>query len=115
MKADGILTIIGGVITFFVGIIITFFGYGLSSIAEAFGARAGLFDIIGIWGMIGAIFCLILILLPIFKYQKGKKWTILGLVISVLSLLMGHGFFIGPLLAIIGSALAVKNSGKNKQ
>ena len=109
MKADSIITIIGGVITFLVGIGTAYLGYGLSA-----GLGVSVFDIIGAFGILGVIFGLILILLPIFAYPKGKKWAILGLVVSIISLLLVQGVVVGPVLAIVGSALAVKNSGKKK-
>ncbi len=112
MKADGILTIVGGVITLLIGIVIAFFGYGLSSVAGSLGAEAGIFGIVGLLGLLGVIFGLAFILLPIFAYPKKKNWAILGLVLSIISLLLGQGFFVGPILTIIGSALAVKNFGK---
>lgn len=103
MKAGGILNLIGGIITLVVGAFSAVVGAAVASAipgAGIFGAMAG---ILGVWGIIVGL----ILIVSAFKYKKGNSWALIGLIFSILGLITLQGIFVGPILGIIGSALAM--------
>lgn len=86
-------------------------------ITVASGILAGLTgDIIGftgelliVWAAVGVIFAIIVMVGAIMIYMPGKETVggILVIIFSILSIIIGGGFFIGLLLGIIGGALGL--------
>ena len=100
MEAPGLLNLISGIMILVAGILAgTFASYAIGlGWFSLFGAI-----IVG-WGIIVGL----LLIVSGMKYEKNKNWAIVGLVFSILGLVTFQGFIIGPILGIIGSALALK-------
>jgi hypothetical protein len=95
-----LMGLIGGIITFVVGIIATIFGALWVSIFE----KVGVF--LGIWGM----GCGILIIIGAYIFKKEKKTKVgilLMLIFGIAGLITLQGWIIGPVLAIIAAVLAL--------
>lgn len=107
MKAPGVLLLIGGILVLIVGALVAMLGSAIGALgAGIFGAA------VGVLGGIQIIFGVLLILSAL-RYEKKRSWAIIGLVISILSLVTLGGFLIGPILGIIGGAMALgRNKGK---
>jgi len=62
-----------------------------------------------VYGAIGLLFAIIVIVGAILIYRPGKEILggILVLVFSILSIIIGGGFFIGLILGIVGGALGI--------
>jgi len=99
MEAPGILNLIGGIITLLVGVFVAVAG-AAAPLGAIFGALVGA---VGIWGVIVGL----LLIVSAVKYEKSHGWAIIGLVFAILGLVTLQGLIIGPLLGIIGSALAM--------
>ncbi len=107
MEAPGILNLIGGILTIIGGALFALVGsvVALVPLVSVFGALAAVF---GLWGIIVGV----LLILSAVKYEKEKGWATIGLIFSILGLVTLQGFLIGPILGIIGSALAISHRKK---
>jgi len=105
MKAPGILLLIGGLLVLIVGALIAIGGALVGSIVPGMGA------LIGVIGGIHVIFGILLILAAMWA-EKKKSWAWIGLVVSIIALIFGGGYYIGAILGIIGAALALKGAPK---
>ncbi|GEM_PF-2765380 len=103
MKTPGILSLIGGIITLVIGIGITLLGALFASVAPGVGLFAAIAGIVGIYGIILGV---ILIVFAI--KEENRSLAIVALVLSIIGLITGQGFYVGPILGIVGSALALK-------
>lgn len=109
MKTPGILSLIGGLITLLVGVGITLLGALFASVAPGAGLFAAIAGILGIYGIVLGI------ILIIFAFKEDHKpLAIVVLVLSVIGLITGQGIYVGSILGIIGSALALKGSYSSK-
>jgi MFS family permease len=65
-----------------------------------------------VMGIIGLVFAVLVIIGSALVYSgvpgKVKAGSILGLVFGILSILIGGGFIIGPILALIGGILGLR-------
>jgi hypothetical protein len=108
MKTPGILLLVGGLLVLIVGGLVA----ALGSAFAMFGA--GMFGAaVGALGGVQIIFGILLILSGIWAEKKG--WAIIGLIISILSLITLGGLIIGPILGIIGGALGLKGTSAKKK
>ncbi|MBI4895496.1 MAG: hypothetical protein HY831_03310 [Candidatus Aenigmarchaeota archaeon] len=109
MKTPGILSLIGGLITLLIGVGITLLGALFASMAPGAGLFAAIAGILGIYGIILGI------ILIVFAFkEEHKSLAIVALVLSVIGLITGQGFYVGPILGIVGSALALKGNSSSK-
>lgn len=103
MKAPGILLAVGGIIVLLLGLVVVALG---SVIAVGGLGIPGV--AIGVLGGVQVIFGILLILSGV--WHEGKPaWRWVGLVISLLSLISGGGLIVGPFIANIGAAAAMKS------
>lgn len=112
--AGFILALIGGIITLFIGILIIFLRGSLGLIEEVMAQlpqdlRFSIQDVqtmllaIGLWGAL----CGCIGILSGFM-MRGKRITggaILAIIFGVLGVFTGQGFFIGPILIVIGGII----------
>ena len=106
-----ILVLIGGVLIFLNGLILL----ALSTIAAAIAATIvplpHIATLIIALGSIGLIFGILLIIASI-KINSGnpsmvRTWSIVALILSILSLFLCNGFIIGFILALVGAILGL--------
>jgi len=64
---------------------------------------------ITLWGAVGLIFAIIVMVGALLIYMPGKETIggVLVLVFSILSIVTGGGFFLGLILGIVGGALGI--------
>lgn len=99
MKTSSIVGILGGLITLVVGAAVA---------AGSLAAGMGGFNPLGAAaGWVGVVLG-ILIIIAAAMFGKNKSVVWVGLVLSLIALVTGTGYVIGPLLGLIGSALALK-------
>jgi hypothetical protein len=106
---------IGFVISLSAGVIILINAlmlFAVTSILGGIGMGLGLFGVgaaVALFGALGVIFAIIVILGAILIYMPGKEILggILVLIFSILSIVIGGGFFIGLILGIVGGALGI--------
>ncbi|MGC8730283.1 MAG: DUF6114 domain-containing protein [Candidatus Micrarchaeia archaeon] len=91
----GVLVLIGGLLIATVGAMITFFIGGLG----------GLFGLLGI--IVGAIMIIAAIEMNTTDANKVRTWSIVALILSIISIGNGGGFFLGFILGLIGSILGL--------
>lgn len=105
MSASYGLTLAGGIITLLVAIVTIAMGGALSVIPFL----GSLVIVLGAWGFIAGI----IITFSATKYSSGdKKFSTIALIFSILALITLQGFIIGPILSLIGAAMAHGESGK---
>ena len=103
----GILILIGAVLTVVLGSLMA----AIIPWAEVDAEGQAILGIMGtvmlVLAIIGMIFGIIIIIVDILMVQKGKKVPggVIILVLSIISLAGGGGFFIGSILGIIGGIL----------
>lgn len=101
----GILILINALLWFALTSLITSIGefVPIPGMAETAAATTALF------GAIGLIFAIIVLIGSILIYMPGKEILggILVLIFSILSIIIGGGFIIGLILGIIGGALGI--------
>ncbi len=106
MKAPGILLLIGGLLVLVIGALIAIGG---ALVGGLLGGELG--ALIGVIGGVHVIFGILLILAAMWA-EKKKSWAWIGLVVSIIALIFGGGYYIGAILGIIGAALALKGVPK---
>jgi hypothetical protein len=109
----------GFIISLIAGIIIlinALFIFALSSFVGSIIGSAGISGVtdvvaagVVLYGAIGLLFAIIVIVGAIMIYMPGRETIggILVLIFSILSIIIGGGFFIGLILGIIGGALGL--------
>ena len=108
MSAAYGLTIAGGIITLVMSIISAVVGSLVSALIPLGGLFVGgLLIAVAIWGIIVGI-VLIISAIMMKDSKKARTGSILGLIFSILGLVTGQGFFIGPILGLVGSIIAIK-------
>ena len=105
--AGFVLSLIGGILDAIIAILLII----AASLVEGFGHGWGMAssDIL-VWGAIGLIFAILVIVGAVLIYMPGKEVVggILVIVFSVLGLFFtADGLFIGLILGIIGGALGI--------
>ena len=105
MEVPEILSSIGGILILIYGLFEFVAGNLLTDLPITY--MIGI-SAIGFWGIVAGF----LVIISAFKYKKNKNWAVIGLVFSILGLLTFQGLFVGPILGIIGSALAMSKSKK---
>jgi len=102
----GILILINALIIFALTTVISSFASFLPSGVPGAEAAAAL---IALYGAVGLIFAIIVIVGAILIYMPGKEKVggILVLIFSILSIIIGGGFIIGLILGIVGGALGI--------
>ena len=91
----GILILLGGIVVAAIGGAFAFFG-------------AGFVIVVGVWGIICGLICILgATWINSGERDKVRTGSILVLIFSILGLFGGSGFFIGFLLALIGSILGL--------
>ena len=63
-----------------------------------------------LWGIIVGL----LLIISAMKYKKEKGWATADLIFSILGLITFQGLIIGPVLGIIGSAMAMSEKSKRR-
>ncbi len=101
MSASYGLTLAGGIIVLLGGVLMVAMGGVMAAFIPFIGPFVALF---GLWGLISGI------IIIYSAYQFGKKehrkYSTLGLIFSILALVTMQGFIIGPILSLIGTAMA---------
>lgn len=97
---------VGGLITLIYGLLIAAAGSLVAGLGGALGAGVG--ALVGVAGGVFVIFGILLILAGMW-HEKKPVWAWVGLIVSLLTLLVPFGgFYIGPFIANIGAAMAMK-------
>ena len=109
MKTSGILLLIGGLLVLIMGLLVALAGAAFATVGGGLFGIAG--AALGVIGGMHVIFGIVLILSGLWC-EKKKAWAWIGLIFSIIALVMGGGLYIGPILGIIGAALALKGSPK---
>ena len=103
------LLLVGGILSVLEGLIFGAAGAAFAGFPMMGGFFALLGGILAVWGIIVGL----LLIWSGVKINRGGKdahtWAIIGLVFSILGLISIQGFIIGPILALIGAALAIGN------
>src|SRR5437667_11328226 len=105
-----VLSLIGWIFILLGGAAIAALGSILSGMVGSFGAAGGA-DIVTLYGIIGVINGLLVIIFGVLLYMQPQRhvaWGVLVLVLSIASWLTTiGGFFIGFILALIGGILGI--------
>lgn len=119
-----VLTLIGGIFVLLAGLVILAIGALFGAAASAAGAAGftvpgmlfgGAGYLVVALGVVGLVLGILLIVastkINSTDASKIKLWSILALVFSLISLAAGAGFFIGFVLALVGSILGLVHKG----
>ena len=106
------LSLIGGIIILLWGVVIAFVASMLGSLGASFGVpEAGtMAGIVGLYGLIGVILGLLVIIFGAFMYAKPQQhvvWGVLVLIFSILSFFGGAGLYLGLILGLVGGILGI--------
>jgi hypothetical protein len=108
-----VLSLVGGILTLIVALLILAGGViAAPAIAALLGPLGGTaIGIVIAIGVLHLIFAILMIVggIQINKGEPGKvkTWSIIVLVVSIIGLITGAGFFIGALLGLIGGILGL--------
>lgn len=106
------ISLIAGIIVLINALFVLALTSYISSISSAIGIP-GISGAVGaalaLYGAIGLIFSIIVIIGAILIYMPGREVAggVLVLIFSILSIIIGGGFIIGLILGIIGGALGI--------
>jgi len=111
--AGFVISLIAGILILFNALVVFALTTVISSFASFLptgmpGAEAAA-AAIALYGAVGLIFAIIVIVGAILIYMPGKEVVggILVIIFSILSIMIGGGFIIGLILGIIGGALGI--------
>lgn len=108
MEAPGILNLIAGILCLVFGALVGAVG-SMMAFTPFMGVFVGtLLWVFALWGIIVGV----LLIVSATKYEKEHNWALVGLIFSILGLITLQGFIVGPILGIIGSALAMGHKKK---
>jgi hypothetical protein len=105
----GIIILVNALLIFAAASIISSFGSIIPSVPGVPGVAEAAAAIVTLLGAVGLVFAIIVIVGAVLIYMPGKEVLggILVLIFSILSIVIGGGFFIGLILGIIGGALGI--------
>jgi len=106
--AGFIISLIAGILILINALLV----FALTSLIGGIGASVGLPELgaaIALYGTVGLVFAIIVIVGAIMIYMPGREVIggILVLIFSILSIIIGGGFILGLILGIIGGALGI--------
>ena len=101
-----VLSLIGGIFIFLVGLLITAVGGIAGSIPGVPSGGANMLTLLGVIGIVNGLLVMVFGILIYIKPQQHVVWGVLVIVFSIVSLFdtLG-GFIIGLILALIGGIL----------
>ena len=112
--AGFVLSLIGGIIIFLVGLAIIAIAAMVNAIAGSSGVPFPTFSPLTMGletiGIIGAVTGLLVIVGGVMMYVRPQQhaiWGVLVLVISIVSILGGGGFILGLILGLVGGILGI--------
>lgn len=110
MEAPGTLNLIGGILCLIFAALVGAMGSFMAFVPMV-GMLGALFWIFAAWGVVVGI----MLIVAARRCERDHTWATIGLVFSILGLVTFQGFFVGPLLGIIGSALAFGHEPKKRR
>jgi len=106
-----VLSLIGGIFILLVGLAIAVLGSILGSMIGGVGGPAGAADVITLYGIVGLVNGLLVIVFGVLLYVKPQQHVIWGVLVLILSIASWFttlgGFFIGLILGLIGGILGI--------
>src|SRR3989304_5926486 len=103
-----VLSLIGGIFILLVGLVIAVLGSILGSLIGGVGGTADIITIYGIIGVVNGLLVMVFGILLYVKPQQHVAWGVLVLVLSIASwFTTAGGVFIGLILGLIGGILGI--------
>ncbi len=103
-----VLTLLGGIFVLLGGIAVTMLGAAVT----LFFAHAAIGGLLGLLGIIAGIIIIVAaVLLNSTDESRVKEWSVVALVLTIISIVNGGGFIIGFILGLVGSILGLTYKG----